>query len=339
MTSKHFAIVGYGNIGSRHAHIIDQMPEAELTACIDKDPEKQQSFGSHFVKPVFASLEQFFQADLDVDVVIIATPNGYHYEQALAAIEKGYHVLIEKPITLSTSACIELIQKAKAHDKYIFCVLQNRFSPPAQWLKQVVDDDKLGQIYMVDVHCFWNRDERYYQTNNWRGKYHLDGGTLFTQFSHFVDLLIWVFGDVRDANGSFFNFNHPQSIEFEDSGLIHLNMHSGAKVNFSYSTSVWDQNMESSISVIGEKGSLKIGGQYMDRIEHCHIKDYERPEIEPSNPPNQYGAFQGSAANHFYVLDNVVKALNQQSYQLAYPEEACKSIALIEHVYQDRCFS
>ncbi len=336
MTVTRFVIVGFGNIGKRHAKILQHMEQAELTAIVDLDPEKENTVNDQFSVPCFRYLNQFLQAGIEADLLVIATPNGYHYEQAYQALAHGFHVLVEKPIALTSEACKSLIEKANKENKKLHCVLQNRYSPPARWLKQVVDENWLGDLFMVDVNCFWNRDERYYSKNDWRGDRQLDGGTLFTQFSHFIDLIIWVFGDATNAEGRFFNFNHRDTIDFEDSGTLNLSMDCGAKVDFTYSTSVWDKNMESSISVIGEKGSLKIGGQYMDSIEHCHIKGYDQPTIPPVNPPNDYGHFKGSAANHFYVLDNVIKALNDQPYELAHPEEACKSIALIEKVYQDR---
>jgi len=331
-----FVLVGYGNIGKRHAELLTNMEQADLTAVIDIDTTKKQEVEERLNAVFFSHMADCFQAGIEADVVIIATPNGEHYQQASQALEQGYHVLVEKPITLSQETCSALIEQAESYDRKVFCVLQNRFSPPARWLKSVVKQGKLGQIYLVDIHCFWNRDERYYTQSAWRGDLHLDGGTLFTQFSHFIDLLLWVFGEVQHSSGCFYNFSHRESIDFEDSGLLNLTMQNGARVVFHYSTAVWDKNMESSITVIGEKGSLKIGGQYMDSIEHCHIQDYEQPDIPSVNPPNDYGHFQGSAANHHYVLENIIKALHGVPYELAHPAEACKSIALIEAVYQYR---
>ncbi len=334
LTRTRFAIVGFGNIGKRHANILHNMQDAELTAVVDIDSSEKSKVAESYGEIFFNSLHDFFEEGYEADVLVVATPNGYHYQQAYQGLERGYHVLVEKPITLSTKACSDLIEKARNVGKEVFCVLQNRYSPPARWLKYVIDQALLGRIFLVDVHCFWNRDEKYYDQKNWRGDAQLDGGTLFTQFSHFIDLILWAFGEVKESEGRFFNFNHQKLIDFEDSGILHLSMNNGAKVVFTYSTSVWEKNMESSISVIGEKGSLKIGGQYMDRIDHCHIKDYDQPEISPVNPPNDYGHYKGSAANHFFVLENMIKALNGETFELARPEEACKSIALIEHVYQ-----
>ena len=336
LRATRFAIIGYGNIGQRHARLIRQMESAELVAVVDTDSDKQAPVKRNEDVPFYNSLEAFFNDGIAADVLNICTPNGYHFDQAYEALSHNYHVLVEKPLTLTHEACEKLITQGKTMGKQVFCVLQNRYSPPARWLKQVVNEGVLGKIYLVEINCYWNRDNRYYQERAWRGTKVLDGGTLFTQFSHFVDLLIWVFGAVKSQEGRFFNFNHRHNTEFEDSGILHLTMHNDAQVIFTYSTAVWDHNMESSITVIGEKGSLKIGGQYMDRVEHCHIEGYDMPDISAVNPPNDYGQFKGSAANHFYVFDNVVKALNGESYELARPEEACQSISLIEEVYKSR---
>ena len=338
MAGTSFAIIGHGNIGERHARIIRQMDRAELAAVVDTDETKRQQVEAEYNVPFYSSFEAFLKQDNDAEVINICTPNGYHFEQAYAGLDNDCHVLVEKPITLSRQSCTALIKHSESVRKKVFCVLQNRYSPPARWLKHIVDQGLLGKIFLVDINCYWNRDERYYNQSSWRGTKALDGGTLYTQFSHFIDLLIWVFGDVHSSSGQFFNFSHQSNIEFEDSGILNLTLQKSAKVTFTYSTSVWDKNMESSISVIGEKGSLKIGGQYMDKVEYCHVQNYEKPEIPAVNPPNDYGQFKGSAANHYFVFDNLVKALNNEPYELAGPYDACQSIALIEKLYADRNF-
>jgi UDP-N-acetyl-2-amino-2-deoxyglucuronate dehydrogenase len=150
--------------------------------------------------------------------------------------------------------------------------MQNRYSPPSQWIKSVVDQRLLGDIHLVQVNCYWNRDERYYKAGSWKGSNALDGGTLFTQFSHFIDILYWLFGDITDIQGKFADFNHNDLTEFEDSGLVTFRFLDGGMGCLNYSTAVWDKNLESSMTIIGSNGSVKIGGQYMDQVEYCHIK-------------------------------------------------------------------
>ena len=191
----------------------------------------------------------------------------------------------------------------------------------------------LGQIFMVQINCFWNRDERYYKKDTWHGRKELDGGTLFTQFSHFIDIMYWLFGDIQNIQTKLRDFNHQELTEFEDSGIVSFDFVEGGIGVLNYSTSNWDKNFESSLTVIGEKGTVKIGGQYMNEVEYCHIEDYEMPELAASNPPNDYGPYKGSAANHIYLIDNVIKVLNGKSKITTIALEGLKVVDIIERIY------
>jgi predicted dehydrogenase len=187
--------------------------------------------------------------------------------------------------------------------------MQNRYSPPSQWIKGVIEQGILGDIYMVQMNCFWNRDERYYTPNNWHGTAKFDGGTLFTQFSHFIDILYWLFGDITHIQAKFNDFNHQNLTDFEDSGNILFDFLSGGCGILNYSTAIWNQNMESTMTIIAENGSVKIGGQYMNEVEYCHIKNYTMPVLAQTNEGNDYGAYKGSAQNHHYVINNIIDVL------------------------------
>ena len=331
-----FVVLGYGNIGQRHAHLLHHMPEAELVAIIEPDSRNQAAVRELGLYPVFDSLETFLDQGPKADIISVCTPNGWHYTHASQALAGGLHTLVEKPLALTAEACFALVDQAQASGLCLFGVLQNRYSPPAQWLKTVIQENRLGQLFMVSVNCLWNRGPQYYQQCAWRGTASLDGGPLYTQFSHFIDILPWVFGELHVQDGQFYDFSHQYITDFEDSGIVSMSLSSGAPVNLTYSTAVYPQNMESSITVLGACGSLKIGGQYMDQLIHCRIEDYEAPTMPATNPPNQYGPFQGSAANHYQVLSNVIKALDGHSYDVASGAEAAQSIRLIEQAYQIR---
>ena len=157
---------------------------------------------------------------------------------------------------------------------------------------------------------------------------------MYTQFSHFIDMLYWLFGDIEPLAVHCSNFNHQGLIDFEDSGMVHFNMLSQKGVgSLNYSTSVWDANLESSMTIIAEKGSIKIAGQYMNEVAHCHVKDYEMPVLPPSNPPNNYGAYKGSAANHSFVYDNVMEVLGGQGSVTTNALEGLKVVEIIEKIY------
>ena len=327
-----FAVVGCGHIGKRHAEMITRNPEAELVALCDIRPKEELGIEEYDV-PFFQSVNEVLEADLDFDVVNICTPNGLHGSQSLKALNKRKHIVCEKPMTLTKADAEAVIFKALQVSRQVFCVMQNRYSPPSEWLKSVIERGLLGDIYMVQVNCYWNRDERYYSKGNWHGDGKLDGGTLFTQFAHFVDLMYWVFGDITDIYGKFSDFNHQGLTDFEDSGMVNFRFVNGGMGCLNYSTSVWDKNLESSMTVIGEKGSIKVGGQYMDKVEYCNVMDYTMPTLAPTNPANDYGPYKGSAANHHYVIENVVDTLKGTTSITTNALEGMKVVDIIERIY------
>ena len=328
-----FAVVGSGHIGKRHAAMISQNIESELVAMADVNPELAVEVSEKYKVPFFSSMEDLLSSGLEFEVVNICTPNNFHAPQAIAALEAGKHVVVEKPMALSKSDCEDVIYKSLQAGKLVFCVMQNRYSPPSVWLKDVLTNKRLGQIYHVQINCFWNRDHRYYKVGGWKGSQITDGGTLFTQFSHFIDIMFWLFGDISNIQARFYDFNHKDLTEFEDSGVAQFDFTKGGTGSLNFSTSVYDTNLESSMTIIGEKGSIKVGGQYMNEVEYCHIKDYTMPELPPSLPPNDYGHYKGSAANHHFVIENVVNTLKGRTVATTNALEGLKVVEIIEKIY------
>lgn len=327
-----FVVLGYGHIGKRHAAMINANEECELVGICDiagKDCLK----GEVLTIPLFTDSKDIYNSGLEFDVLSIATPNGLHEEQALEGIRNGHHVVIEKPMALTKKGCENILYAALHKNKQVFCVMQNRYSPPSVWIKDLLHNNILGKIFLVQINCYWNRDDRYYTKKNWHGKQDLDGGTLFTQFSHFVDIMYWLFGDITNIKARFEDFNHKDLTDFEDSGIITFDFNNGGIGSFSYSTAIWDKNLESSITIIAERGTVKIGGQYMNEVEACHIKDYHMPQLPPSNPPNDYGPYKGSAANHHYIFDNVVNVLKGREAITTNALEGMKVVDIIERIY------
>ena len=332
-----FAICGVGHIGRRHAALVSRHEGAQLVALIDVRAELQPGLATEFPGvPFFLSLEEYLIHGPAADVLTVATPNGLHAQQAVASLRHGLHVVVEKPLALTKADAETIVDTALQTGQLVFCVMQNRYSPPAAWLKQIYDEGRLGQVYLVQLNCFWNRDARYYRPGGWKGTQALDGGTLFTQFSHFVDLLYWVFGDVTNVSARFRDFDHADLTEFEDSGLVTFDLVRGGSGTLSYSTAVWDRNLESSLTVVAERGSLRIAGQYMDLVEYCHIDGYTLPDLPPTSPANNYGAFQGSAANHVQVIENVVDTVQQRSTATTNALEGMKVVEIIERIYKLR---
>ena len=328
-----FAVIGCGHIGKRHAEMICRNENAELVALIDVKNREELNL-EKFNVPFFNSLQDFFQSSIEVDVVNIATPNGFHSSQALECLGQKKNVVIEKPMALSKQDAEKVLFRALNVHCQVFAVMQNRFSPPSVWIKDLIESKVLGKINLVQLNCFWNRDDRYYTKDSWHGKLHLDGGTLFTQFSHFIDLMFWLFGDISNISKKLVDFNHEQLTEFEDTGIIHFDFINGGIGCLNYSTSVWDKNLESSMTIIGQNGAVKIGGQYMDKVEYCHVKNYQMPLLDPTNPGNDYGAYKGSAQNHNFIIDNVVNTLNKKSVVSTNALEGLKVVEIIENIYK-----
>jgi UDP-N-acetyl-2-amino-2-deoxyglucuronate dehydrogenase len=330
-----FAVIGQGHIGKRHAEMIRRNEDSELVAVCDILPPEKLGLNG-FSEKFYPSISTLLEAHPEVEILNICTPNGLHAEHSLLALEAGKHIVCEKPMALHRQDCESILFKALQIHKQVFCVMQNRFSPPSVWLKEIVEKKIIGEVFMVQLNCYWNRDERYYKKGGWKGTQNLDGGTLFTQFSHFVDIMYWLFGDITDIQAKFADFTHAQSTEFEDSGFVNFRFLNGGMGSLNYSTAVWDTNLESSLTIIGSKGSVKVGGQYMDKVEYCHIKDYQMPALAPTNPANDYGGYKGSANNHAYIIQNVVDTLKGRQTVTTNALEGMKIVDIIERIYAIR---
>ena len=339
-----FAVVGCGHIGKRHASMIQRNAECELVALCDVKEKKELAI-EQFEATFFSSIDDLLAAPLHIDVICICTPNAFHAPQGIKVLEAKKHLVCEKPMALSKADCEAMIFKALNVSKQVFCVMQNRYSPPSVWLKDIIDKQVMGKIFMVQINCYWNRDDRYYlpygreglkegKRHDWHGIKALDGGTLFTQFSHFIDIMYWLFGDIEQINAQIADFSHQHSTDFEDSGIVSFSFVNGGMGSINYSTSTWDTNLESSITIIGEKGSIKVGGQYMNEVEYCHIENYEMPNLAASGPANDYGTYKGSAANHHHVIQNVVDVLKARKTVTTNALEGLKVVEIIERIYR-----
>ncbi len=331
MSTIKFAVIGAGHIGKRHAEMVVRNPESKLVAICDT--RSKAECGVDYDVPFFNDPKTMLET-VDCDVVCVCTPNGSHAKMGLLALEHHKHLVVEKPMALTKADCESLIFAALNVHRQVFCVMQNRYSPPSEWVKSLLTDKKLGEIYMVNIDCFWNRDHRYYKPNYWKGTLEEDGGTLFTQFSHFIDIMYWLFGDITNIQARFRDFNHQNNTEFEDSGIVSFDFVNGGIGSINFSTSVANVNLESSLTIVAEKGTVKIGGQYMNEVHYCNINDYEMPTLPEGNPANDYGAYKGSAANHVYIIENVVDTLKGRTKITTNALEGLKVVDIIERIYQ-----
>ncbi len=326
------AVVGLGYIGHRHIAMIETNKEMRLVAVADVRTPAECDAPEGI--PFFSSVDEMLDAMTDIDVLSVCTPNGYHADIAVKALNHGVNVLMEKPMALNTADAKRIGDASKASGAQAISVFQNRYTPTSQWLKKIVSDGTLGSLTSIVVNCQWNRDERYYKPGSWHGTAALDGGTLFTQFSHFIDILLWIVGDIDILYATFADYAHKETTDFEDTGVFTFKTRrDGAIGTFNYTTAVPAENLESSITLIGTQGSVKVGGQYMSDVLLCKIPGYEMPQLPAPNPPNDYGAYKGSAANHCYVFDNIADVLLRHAAPTADYNDGAAVVSVIERVY------
>lgn len=324
-----FAIIGCGRIAKRHAEQMIQ--HGKIVAVCDIIPAKADVMAATYNTKAYYSIEELLQKETGLQLVTICTPNGLHASHSIKALEAGNHVLCEKPLCIDVEDGKRMVGAAERADKKLFVVKQNRYNPPVVFLKNLIDTGKLGKIYSFQVNCFWNRPSAYY--TDWKGSKALDGGTLFTQFSHFIDLVYWLLGEVAAVKTAAKNFAHP-NIEFEDTGVVLLEMESGAVGSLNYTVNSFEKNMEGSFTVFAENGTVKIGGQYLNELEYCQVAGIEKPDLPTGNPANGYGFYQGSMSNHDKVYENLMQALEDEGHEMAGAEEGLKTVEIIEKIYK-----
>lgn len=331
MNKVRFGIIGIGHIGKRHASILLQNEEAELVAVCDIQNEAMTSLPSEVKKTT--DIHTFLQ-DKSIDIICVCTPNYLHKTHAEAVLLAGKNVLIEKPMALHSGDCQALIETAKQKGKKIFCVMQNRYSPNGILAKKLIQNGELGNISMIQINCIWNRDQAYYQQSNWRGNLATDGGVIFTQFSHFIDMLYYLNGPIAKIHsGIIRNFQHP-FIEIEDSGSFVMEADNGAIVNFNYSTCAYAHNMEIGLTILGSKGSIRFGGPYFNTIEY-HALEKPLEEIHEIGKPNDYGFYNGSMNNHPIVLQHIIDNLKGKNQSETSAEDGLAVVKIIESMYQN----
>ncbi|NJO92644.1 MAG: Gfo/Idh/MocA family oxidoreductase [Chloroflexia bacterium] len=333
MKNYKFAIIGCGRIAQRHAQHIKN--NGTLAAVCDPKHDRADALGTDYQANVYYDYDELLAKEKDIDVISICSPNGLHAEQTIKALRAGYHVLCEKPMALSVADAGEMISESLKANKLLFIVKQNRFNPPVVEVKKIIDKGKLGKIYSAQLNCFWNRNEEYYKDSDWKGTLKLDGGTLFTQFSHFVDLLYWLVGDVKAVKAKVGNYGHQGIIEFEDTGAVSLEFYNGAVGTINYSVNSYGKNMEGSITIFAENGTVKIGGQYLNELEYQQFNDFEISNLPPGNPPNEYGQYKGSMSNHDKVYENVIDVLNNKGVIATNAFEGMKTVEIIEKIYTE----
>ncbi len=331
MEKLKFGLIGCGRIAQRHAQWAAQF--GELVAVCDIIPDRAEKLAQQYSSKAYSKLEDMLESEKSIDVISICTPNGLHAAHSIKALKSGFHVLCEKPMAIQVHDCVEMIKTAETANKRLFIVKQNRYNPPVEALKKAIDEGKLGQILSIQLNCYWNRGPAYFQ-DDWKGTRKLDGGTLYTQFSHFIDLLYWMIGDIKNVKSYINNRIHQDTVEFEDEGVAIVEFYNGVIGTINFSINAFKKNMEGSLTVFGEKGTVKVGGQYLNELEYQEIENYRIEGLPEGNPPNNYGNYVGSMSNHDKVYQNVRDVLLNGGVIGTVGIEGLKTVEIIDKIYR-----
>ncbi|MCU7552174.1 Gfo/Idh/MocA family oxidoreductase [Chitinophagaceae bacterium LB-8] len=320
-----FALIGCGRIAIRHAENIIRV--GKLVAVCDIDEMKANSFAQTYNAQAFTSITELLQSGIEIDIVVICTPNGYHAEHSIKALMAGKHVLCEKPMCLKKSEALDIIEAEKKYNRKLFVVKSMRFNPLLQELKRLIANGDLGNIYSFQLNCFWNRPKEYYQ-NSWHGKRFPDGGTLFTQFSHYIDAMLWLFGSLENVTGFTTNAAHKDSMEFEDTGVASLLLNNGILGTLNWSVNTFQKNFEIGLTVIAERGIIAIGGEFLNQLKSLNLltdfrNDASMKEINRRNN-----------SHHDQVYDNLILSLENDDHKFTNTSDGMKTVETIETIYR-----
>jgi len=325
-----FALAGCGRISTNHfAALAEHAGRAELVAVCDTDPARLQAAVERTGARGFDSLDALL-AGSDADIVALTTPSGLHPQQAIACARAGRHVLSEKPMATQWDAGVAMVRACRDAGVKLFVVKQNRLNATLQLLKQAIDGKRFGRIHMVTVNVFWTRPQSYYDDAPWRGRWDLDGGAFMNQASHYVDMVDWLVGPVDNVHA--YTATQLRDIEAEDSGVMSLRLRAGGLASINVSMLTYPRNLEGSITVLGERGTVRIGGVAVNRIEHWEF-DEHRPEDDTAKDAS-YAPTSVYGFGHPLYYANVIDTLRGQAHAQVDGYEGLRSLEVIIAAYR-----
>ena len=323
------ALVGCGRISRNHFDAIAKIDGLSLSAVCDTEADRARAAGEQLGVPWFTSYDEMLRA-APSDAVAICTPSGLHPQHGILAARAGKHVISEKPMAITLSAADELVQACDQAGVHLFVVKQNRLNAPVQLLKRAIDKGRFGRIYLANCTVRWTRPQEYYDQAPWRGTWEFDGGAFMNQASHYVDLVQWLVGPVESVMAK--TATLARRIEAEDTGVAVLRFRSGALGTLEVTMLTYPRNLEGSITILGEKGTAKIGGTAVNRVETWQFADYDDDdklvESASTTPPNVYGF------GHEGYYRNVLSVLRGQARPDTDGRAGRKSLELILGIYE-----
>ena len=305
-----FALVGCGRIAKNHYASLAQHGErAELVAVCDNQPTALAAAVAATGAQGYASLDALL-AGSDADIVVLTTPSGLHSRQAIRVAAAGRHVLSEKPMATKWDEGMAMVQACRDAGVKLFVVKQNRLNATMQLLKKAIDQKRFGRIHMVTVNVFWTRPQSYYDEAPWRGRWDMDGGAFMNQASHYVDMVDWLVGPVDNVHA--YTATQARDIEAEDSGIMSLRLRAGGLASIAVTMLTYPKNLEGSITVLGERGTVRIGGVAINDIQHWEF-DEPRPE-DAEVKAASYSTTSVYGFGHPLYYDNVINTLRGEAH-------------------------
>lgn len=324
-----FALIGCGTIANKHVIAINRLNNGEVVGAYDIDFKSAKAFGEKHQIPVFTSVEEMIE-ETNPHVLNILTPSGDHAQRVLELIRFNKHFVVEKPLALRLDQIDRILEECDKRGLRIFVVQQNRFNPPIQKLREALDKGRFGKLVMGTVRIRWCRKQAYYDQKSWRGTWAYDGGVLTNQASHHIDMLIWMMGEVESAMAK--TATRLVNIEVEDTGVAILKFKNGALGVIEATTATRPKDLEGSISILGEKGAVEIGGFFMNKLKTWNFAEPDEMDDNIwdkfANVPNE------PAWNHTEFFKDVIDSLRNDRKGLINGLEGRKSIELINAIYE-----
>ena len=323
-------VIGCGRIAKNHFESIQKHHnQLELIAICDCDESALATYQNNYAVPAYDNLDELIQQER-FDLAVICTPSGIHAEQSIKLLENGIHVVCEKPMATDYNDALNMVKAADKSGAQLFVVKQNRRNATLSLLKKVILEERFGRIYMVNINVFWTRPQAYYDLANWRGTWEFDGGAFMNQASHYVDLLSWLIGPIDQIHAMTATLG--RKIEAEDTGVVNLRWRSGALGSMNVTMLTYPKNLEGSITILGEKGSVRIGGLAVNQIEHWEFadkKDYDQ-NIKEAN----YQTTSVYGFGHPLYYNNVIDVLRGRAEAETDGRSGLKSMEILTAIYR-----
>lgn len=330
MQKIRFALLGCGRISQKHLDAVCELKsDIDLVAVCDQDKNQAKNVAQKYQCQFYTDYQALL-ANEKLDLIAICTPSGLHPQHGMQAAQKGIHVLTEKPMATNWVQAVEFVKACRDHNVQLHVVHQNRLNATVQFLKRALAKNRFGKIYDFQVNVFWTRPQDYYDTADWRGTWEWDGGAFMNQASHYVDLIQYLMGDIEEVAA--YTKTLARNIEAEDTGVAILKAKNGALGTLNVTMLTYPQNLEGSFTILGEKGSVRLGGVALNQIEYWQFADDDEDDAHVQKSSYETASVYGFGHKGYYK--NVIESLRNKKMPQVCGLEGLKSLELILAIYE-----